>query len=71
MGEFVCENPPGICSQADFDHDAVVCMRYLKMLNHLAFDKHYLVKLSSKDIVELMIFLERAKEWRMIVETTI
>lgn len=56
MGEFKCENPPGICSQADFDHDVAAMMQKIRLFNALIEKHHYATHLNHRDMQDLKKF---------------
>lgn len=64
MGEFICENPPGICSQADFDHDVAATMEKIRLFNMLAKKHNYSTHLKKRDIVDLDVFSKRVAKDR-------
>lgn len=64
MGEFKCENPPGICSQADFDHDVAAMMQKIRFFNALIEKHDYSTHLTHRDLKDLKKFLDRVAKDR-------
>lgn len=58
--EFISSEPPGICSQRDFNHDVSVVMRHIDLFNMLVEDHDYKVKLTPEEAKSLREFVERA-----------